>query len=56
MEIAVRDFAKTSSVEHKLVFQETALKCGLRQGIVEKDFWVCYTLDFLFHRCKFERP
>ncbi len=20
-------------------------------GIVEKDFWVCWTLDYLFHDC-----
>ena len=24
---------------------------GLDDAIVEKDFWVCFTLDYLFHRC-----
>ncbi len=24
---------------------------GLNDAIVEKDFWVCFTLDYLFHRC-----
>ena len=23
---------------------------GLNDAIVEKDFWVCFTLDYLFHR------
>ncbi len=25
-------------------------KKGLNDAIVEKDFWVCFTLDYLFHR------
>ena len=24
---------------------------GMTDAIVEKDFWVCYMLDYLFHRC-----
>ena len=32
------------------LFRNTASKMGLNDAIVEKDFWVCYTLDFLFHR------
>ena len=32
------------------LFRNTANKMGLNDAIVEKDFWVCYTLDFLFHR------
>lgn len=24
---------------------------GLKDAIVEKDFWVCFILDYLFHRC-----
>ena len=32
------------------LFRNTADKMGLSDAIVEKDFWVCFTLDFLFHR------
>ena len=33
------------------IFRNTADKMGLNDAIVEKDFWVCFTLDYLFHRC-----
>ena len=33
------------------LFRNTADKMGLNDAIVEKDFWVCFTLDYLFHRC-----
>lgn len=33
------------------IFRNTADKMGLNDAIVEKYFWVCFTLDYLFHRC-----
>ena len=30
-------------------------KMGLNDAIVEKDFWVCFTLDYLFHRSPWKR-
>lgn len=27
---------------------------GLTEAIVEKDFWVCWMLDYLFHRCRWK--
>lgn len=36
--------------EREILFRNTAAKCGLSEGIVEKDFWVCWTLDYLFHK------
>ena len=24
---------------------------GISEAVIEKDFWVCYMLDYLFHRC-----
>lgn len=27
---------------------------GMNAAIVEKDFWVCLTLDYLFHACKWK--
>lgn len=40
---------KLPSEERLILFRNTAAKCGLSEGIVEKDFWVCWTLDYLFH-------
>jgi hypothetical protein len=37
--------------EREALFRNTAAKCGMSDGIVEKDFWVCWTLDYLFHGC-----
>ena len=36
--------------EREILFRNTAAKYGLSEGIVEKDFWVCWALDYLFHR------
>ena len=30
-------------------------KTGLHDAIVEKDFWVCLTLGYLFHRCPWKK-
>ena len=35
----------------RIFFRNTAQKTGLHEAIVEKDFWVCLTLDYLFHYC-----
>ncbi len=37
--------------EREALFLNTSKKIGVPPGIVEKDFWVCYLLDYLFHRC-----
>lgn len=35
--------------DRQALFQNTAAKMGLPTAIIEKDFWVCYMLDYLFH-------
>lgn len=35
----------------RTAFRNTAQKTGLHEAIIEKDFWVCLTLDYLFHKC-----
>lgn len=35
----------------QILFRNTAQKIGLHEAIIEKDFWVCLTLDYLFHNC-----
>jgi len=48
------NIAKISDKEREALFRNTASKLGLSEAIIEKDFWVCYMLDYLFHRCKWK--
>lgn len=47
----MRKIACLSDDDRRELFRNTADKIGLNDAIVEKDFWVCFTLDYLFHRC-----
>ncbi len=40
--------AQLSPEERGDLFQETAARRGIRAAIIEKDFWVCWTLNQLF--------
>ena len=43
--------AKSSDTEREVLFGNAADKAGISNpSIVEKDFWVCFTLDYLFHK------
>ena len=46
----MRNAARLSAQDRSDLFRNTADKMGLSDAIVEKDFWVCFTLDYLFHR------
>lgn len=46
----MRNIARLSDNDRRELFRNTADKMGLNDAIVEKDFWVCFTLDYLFHR------
>lgn len=47
----MRNVARLPDSDRGELFRNTAEKMGLNDAIVEKDFWVCFTLDHLFHRC-----
>lgn len=47
----MKHIARLPSRDREDLFQNTAAKCGLSDGIIEKDFWVCWMLDYLFHDC-----
>lgn len=47
----MRNVARLPENDRRELFRNTADKMGLNDAIVEKDFWVCFTLDYLFHRC-----
>lgn len=44
--------AKYSEDELRVLFRNTSIKSGLNEAIIEKDFWVCLMLDYLFHKCE----
>jgi len=50
----MREVAKLSDELRRDLFRNTANKMGLHDAIVEKDFWVCFTLDYLFHRSEWK--
>lgn len=45
----MKRIANLPADEREILFRNTAEKMGLTEGVVEKDFWVCWTLDYLFH-------
>ena len=50
----MRKIAKLNVKDRNALFTNTAAKMGINTAIVEKDFWVCYMLDYLFHRSKWQ--
>jgi len=50
----MRNIANLPAADRRALFSNTASEIGLTDSIVEKDFWVCWTLDYLFHRCKWK--
>lgn len=49
------EIAKLPSEEREILFQNTAAKMSMNAAIIEKDFWVCLTLDYLFHKCQWKK-
>lgn len=44
----MRSISKASEENLKVLFGNASVKSGLSSAVVEKDFWVCLTLDYLF--------
>lgn len=49
----MRDIARAGADERADLFRTTAEEMRVQPAIVEKDLWVCYLLDYLFHRSEF---
>ena len=47
----MRNIATLSRNDREELFIVTAREVNLPEAMVEKDFWVCWTLDYLFHDC-----
>ena len=50
----MKNVARLSNEERRELFLATAIKMGMRPEVIEKDFWVCFMLDHLFHECKYK--
>ena len=47
-------FVRMTNEDKDFVFSKTAIDKGIRKEIIEKDFWVCLMLDYLFTKSKFK--
>ena len=45
----MKNVANLSRSEREELFLVSAREKSLPTAVVEKDFWVCWTLDYLFH-------
>ena len=48
------NIARITDEEREILFRNTADKKNMSEGIIEKDFWVTITLDYLFHRSRWK--
>lgn len=46
----MNNFAKLPVNKRNIVISNTASKATLHEAIIEKDFWVCLMLDYLFYK------
>jgi hypothetical protein len=50
------ELARRSDEDRADIIMATAFKMGMNEAIIEKDFWVCWILEMIFHHSKyFER-
>lgn len=50
----MKEVAKLPANDRRALFTNTANQTGLTVAIIEKDFWVCWVLDYLFNRNKWK--
>lgn len=48
------EFKKVFKVELEKIVRNAALKLGVNEVIIEKDYWVCFVLNYLFSKCKWK--
>lgn len=47
------ELARRTDKDRTAIFTSTTLEIGMSEAIVEKDFWVCWMLEILFHHCNY---
>ena len=50
----MKEVAKLQIKDRMELFQATAISMGMQPNVIEKDFWVCFMLNHLFHDCKYK--
>ena len=50
----MNNVAMMSVEDRKFIFDTTALKLKMHLAIIEKDFWICYILDYLFNKSQYK--
>jgi predicted nucleotidyltransferase component of viral defense system len=50
----LRGVAKLQIKDRTELFQAAAISMGMQPNVIEKDFWVCFMLDHLFHDSKYK--
>lgn len=50
----MKNIARLSQNDRIVLFSKSAEKMKLHPSIFEKDFWVCFMLDHLFHDSKYK--
>ncbi len=48
------DFKEVSKNELRVAIQNTAEKMGVNEATIEKDYWVCFILNYIFNKCKYK--
>ena len=51
----MNSIARATLDERRMLFSNVSAKIGLSPAIVEKDFWVVWTLDYLFGRSPWKK-
>lgn len=46
------EFKPIPQHELAVIFRNASQKTGLNEVILEKDYWVCFVLNYLFSQCK----
>ncbi len=50
----MENIARIAAEDREALFHNTAEAMKMTDAIIEKDFWVCYMLDYLFHRLEWK--
>lgn len=48
------EYRKIAKNELELIIRNASLKLGVNEVILEKDYWVCFVLNYLFSKCKWK--
>ena len=48
-------FITLSDEDKKFIFDHAATKYKMHHSIIEKDFWICFILDYLFDKSKYKK-